>query len=469
MNKFFLSSIAALFAVSTMSAAGNKLKSLPRNFNYDTVENYFSSYLAGDTAPFKTAYSIKDGDIKSVENKVWDEWVKANAAFTEEKLPETYPSLYDETSYKWQLPAELEPNAVMPYYLGYKGGENSDSTKYSFFLYLHGSGPKAQEWPTGIKISQRFDDAPSIYFIPQIPNEGEYYRWWQKSKQWTWNKLLRQIMLRDNVIDNNRIYMFGISEGGYGSQRLASFYADYLAGAGPMAGGEPLINAPAENLRNTAFTFHTGEKDFGFLRNQLTYITGATLDSLQKYYPDGYIHNVEIMPGYGHAIDYSVTTPWLKQHTRNPYPKHVNWENFEMDGWYRDGFYNLYVNQRSNADDKSRTYYQMDIDGNDINIRVNTVTYSVAKEDSRFGFSIGLLFNKDYTPATTGNFTVYLNDQLVDMSKPVNLTVNGKKIFSGKLTPNIENLVNSCARYFDRSRLYPAAITVDLSTMSAQQ
>ena len=56
-------------------------------------------------------------------------------------------------------------------------------------------------------------------------------------------------------IDPDRIYITGISEGAYGTQRLASFFADYLAGGGAMAGGEPLKNAPAENLANTPFFF----------------------------------------------------------------------------------------------------------------------------------------------------------------------------------------------------------------------
>lgn len=466
MNKFTALSLVALLAISPTAARDKKMKSLPADYNYKAIAHYFSTYLNGDTVPFQAEYSLKTADIGTVARRVWNEWKEANAHFKEEKLPAAVPAITEDARYAWQLPATLEPNAVMPYYYGYKGETDG---KYPFYIYMHGSGPKAMEWATGLKLAQNFDDGPSVYFVPQIPNEGQYYRWWQQSKQWTWEKLFRQIMAKDDVMDNNRIYMFGISEGGYGSQRLASFYADYLAGAGPMAGGEPLINAPAENLRNTAFSFHTGDKDAMFLRNELTSITGATLDSLQKRYPDGYVHNVVLEPNRGHSIDYSVTTPWLKQYVRKPWPKHVNWENFEMDGRYRSGFYNLYVNQRSNVDEQTRTYYRMDIDGNDIDISVDLVTYQVVKEDRRFGFGIGLLFEKKYTPATSGNFTIYLNEQLVDLNKKVNLTVNGKQVFSGKLTPGLENMVNSCARYFDPSRLYPAAITVDLSTMEARQ
>lgn len=466
MNKLLLTSLVSLITVSGLSAGEKKLPSMPRNYDYGVVENYFSAYLSGDKSPFSTGYSIKNGQVKDVESRVWQQWVNANDSFEEEKLPGTYQSLNDGVSYEWQLPASLEPDARMSYFIGRKGDTEG---KYPFYIYLHGSGPKQMEWITGLKISQSFDDDPAVYFIPRIPNEGPYYRWWQKSKQWAWDKLLRQALLTDSLIDGNRIYIFGISEGGYGSQRLASFYADYLAGAGPMAGGEPLINAPAENLRNTAFTLHTGENDYGFLRNQLTQITGATLDSLRRESPDAYVHQVELEPGRGHAITYGVITPWLKQFTRNPYPKHVVWENFEMDGLYRDGFYNLYVDKRSNDDESARTCYRMDINGNNIDIKVDNVTYSVAKDDTSFGFSIGLLFDKTYTPATSGVFTVYLNDRLVDMSRPVTLTVNGEKVFAGKLVNDLRNVVNSCARYFDPYRLYPAAVTVDLSSMTARQ
>lgn len=424
------------------------------------IESYFLSYLQGNHTPFASTRTISPDAIASTEHTVWQSWLKANNLFIEEKLPVLAPLTADK-SWRWNLPDTLEPAASMPFYWGIKG-DSKPKDGYPFFLYLHGSGPKDHEWANGIKLGQRFNDAPSIYFIPQIPNEGEYYRWWQRAKQFAWDKLLRQV-LASSQVDPNKIYMFGISEGGYGSQRLGSFYADYLAGAGPMAGGEPLKNAPAENLRNTAFSLRTGDQDFGFYREQLTRYTKRALDSLQRLHPDGYTHQVELIPGYGHAIDYDPTTPWLRQYTRNPYPKHVTWENFEMDGLYRDGFYNLYVDQRSNPDTSARTLYEMDINGNDINLCVSLVEYTTTETDPRWG--IALDFAKYYTRAATGVVTVYLNNQLVDLAKPVTLTVNGNVAYHGLLPPTLENMVNSCARFFDPARIYPAAITVDLSRL----
>ena len=418
----------------------------------ETITAYFSSYLTGKVSTFNQSKKIKLGDTETVRKKVWTAWQEANRCFTEEKLITLLP-LANGKSGQWHLPANLEPDAVMSYYWGTKG--ESPSSGYPFYLYLHGSGPKTMEWQIGLTICNNFQDAPSVYFIPQIPNEGEYYRWWQRSKQFAWEKLLRQALVSGQV-DPDRIYMFGISEGGYGSQRLCSFYADYLAAAGPMAGGEPLKNAPAENCRNIAFSLRTGEKDMGFYRNILTRYIKAEFDSLQTYNPDGFKHWVELVPAMGHAIDYSSTPLWLKKHIRNPYPKQVSWEDFEMDGKHRKGFYNIYVDKRPEG--AERTYYEMKIDGNTINLTVQAVNYEVIQKDPRWG--IEMKFKKCYTSAGGGRLTLYLCDELVDLSKPIILRVNGKKVFVGKVKPDLKHLVNSCTAFFDPRRIYPAAVEI---------
>lgn len=427
------------------------------------ITSFFDQRLKDDTITFSTTIRMKWKETDDMKQAVWQLWKESNEAFKEEKLPALSP-LSDQSASSWKLPQELEPHATLNFYWGWKKTAESTSTEQRrpLFLYLHGSGPKAQEWATGLKICSRFDDAPSIYFIPQIPNEGAYYRWYQRAKQYAWEKLLRQALLSEKI-NPNRIYVFGISEGGYGSQRLASFYADYWAAAGPMAGGEPLKNAPAENLSNTAFSLRTGAEDKGFYRDRLTRYTAEALDSLQRLYPDRYKHWIELIPGRGHHIDYSPTTPWLKQHVRNPYPKHFCWENFEMDGRYRQGFYNLRVEQRSNADSNTRTRYTLDIESNQISLAIDEVTYRTTEIDPQWG--IELKFTKTYQPAQRGKVTIYLCSELVDLDKPVTLTVNGRTAFKGRVKPDVKHLVNSCATFFDPQRLYPAAIEVDLETL----
>ena len=326
----------------------------------------------------------------------------------------------------WALPDSLEPNARMNFYLGAKGEKPKDG--YPVFIYLHGSGPRENEWATGLRLARMFQDSPSMYIVPQIPQEGEWYRWWQRSKQWAWEKILR-ILLSMPEVDKNRIYVFGISEGGYGSQRLASFYADYWAAAGPMAGGEPLVNAPVENIGNVPFSFLTGDKDYMFYRHLLTKTTGEKLDSMQRIYPNEYKHRVELIPDKGHSIDYTPTTPWLAQHKRNAQPRHFIWENLEMDGLKRNAFYNLQVLKEENA---FRTQYEFTANAdNSIDLKVDAVKYNTTWKDPRWG--IDMLFSKDLTPAQHGHLRIFLSDQFVDLNQKVTIRINGKEVFNGKI------------------------------------
>ena len=354
----------------------------------------------------------------------------------------------------WTLPDSLEPNAKMNFYLGVKGDMPKDG--YPVFLYLHGSGPREHEWANGLRLAKMFQDGPSMYIVPQIPQEGAWYRWWQRSKQWTWERILRILMSMPEV-DKNRIYVFGISEGGYGSQRLASFYADYWAAAGPMAGGEPLINAPVENLTHVPLSFLTGDKDYMFYRHLLTKTTGEKLDSMQRLFPNEYKHRVELIPDKGHSIDYTPTTPWLAQHKRNAQPRHFIWENLEMDGLKRNAFYNLQVLEETDA---YRTRYEFTANAdNSIDIKVDGVKYNATWKDPHWG--IDMLFSKDLTPAQHGNLRVFLAGQLVDLKKKVTVRINGKQVFCGKVKSSKKTRKLSQELWGDPMRDFKHAVEVN--------
>lgn len=408
---------------------------------------------------------MKWADAAAWQNIVWAAWRKANAAMAD-GLPRPQ-SLQDSVVGTWTLPATLEKDARMNYYWGSKGSLQAGG-HYPLYLYLHGSGPRDREWIYSRRWAMIFDASPSVYFIPQIPNIGDKYRWWQRAKQWAWERLL-MTTLSGGLVDANHVYVFGISEGGYGSQRLASFYADYLAAAGPMAGGEPLRNAPPENCANIGFSLLTGERDYGFYRNRLTMRTAEAFDSLQRAFATVaggdslFRHRVELIPGRGHSIDYRPTTPWLRKFARNPWPKKVMWEDFEMDGRHRQGFYNLCVERRPSSGraggDTLRTYYIMDIKGNDIHVTVSDVTYNVTEKDPQWGIELNVA--KRHTPATGGRLRIYLDNHLVDLGRKVNVYVNGKKAFGGKLRPTLADMTGSCRLWFDPCRVFPTSVVVD--------
>lgn len=418
------------------------------------VSNYFADKLQGEVAAFGCNDKIALEDIDAKRASVWECWREAVNNYNEEKLITPYAATEPRDTGYWRLPEDLEPKAVMPYYFIKKGDMPSEG--YPLYLYMHGSGDKEREWETGFQLCASFEDSPSLHFVPQIPNAyGELYRWAIQSKQWAWEKLLRLAFV-NGYVDANKVYFFGISEGGYGSQRLASFYADYLAGAGPMAGGEPLKNAPMENLANIAFSLRTGERDYGFARNYMTYTAAMTIDSLRKAHPGNYNFFIELMPGMGHGIDYSPTTPWLRRFERNPHPTYFYWEDYDMYGRHRTGFYNLRVNETSRENDEQRTCYEVHITDNVITMSVNNVEYTTVEEI----YGIPMTFSKKYTPATKGNVTLFLNEKLFDLSKPVKVVVNGKVAFNGIVKPTLKAMLESCAEYFDPERVFPASVDV---------
>lgn len=457
MKKLIVCLFIAVAAIAPSSAQNGV------TINEEIITDYFNASIGDEDAQFEDESIIPAGEIAFTRERIWNLWKSAVENYDEEKLI-PLDILENRKSGSWVLPSSLEPNATMPYYYGCNAYPSYDAeAKYPLFLYMHGSGDKAQEWETGIGLSLRRFYSPGIYFVPQIPNAyGEYYRWAIQSKQWAWEKLLRLAFVSKNV-DPNKIYFFGISEGAYGSQRLASFYADYLAGAGPMAGGEPLKNAPMENVANIAFSLRTGALDDGFGRNILTQKALEVADELAAAHPGYYNHYIEVIEGDGHTIDYRPTTPWLAQFTRDAHPDYVYWENYAMYGRYREAFYNIKVIENATTSSVARACYELKRDGNTIDLNAKIVNYSTSYTQG----GIDMYFSKKYSKASKGKLRIYLNEDEYDLSQPVKVILNGNEIFNGMVMPTLETMVESCALFYDPERLFPAAIDVDIAAKSA--
>lgn len=387
---------------------------------------------------------IKADQLPLATEKIWGLWKKANLE-TSESLNAT-SVIAGKKEYPLQL-WQLHGEDPMPFYLITKGEKPVNG--YPLFLNLHGSGPKAFEFPNTLAWSIKFKDEPSSYFIPQIPNERRY-RWWFKPVQYAWEKLFRLAMLNGNF-DVNKLYVMGISEGGYGSQRLGAYYADYLAGAGPMAGGEPLKNAPPLNYRHLAFSFQTGENDMGFGRNKLTSRAKQVFDSLEVVYPGSFNHKIELQAGKGHGIDYTVTTPWLTKYQRNPQPAVISWVYFPMHGRYRNAFYNVSVDKPLDISEDAefdRALFNLAIDK-----KTNTVKLEVMLQDG---------YGTKQKDVKAGEISIFLSPTLVDLSKKVKVVYKGKVVYDQKLQLSESIIAESCALFGDPERLFPAKIKVYL-------
>ena len=103
-------------------------------------------------------------------------------------------------------------------------------------LFLHGAGERGKNLDRvkvhgPPKLIQKVDELRNAVVIsPQCPGES----WWIAR---TLMQLLREVIDGlEGTVDMNRVYVTGLSMGGYGSWDLISKYPDFFAAAAPIWG-----------------------------------------------------------------------------------------------------------------------------------------------------------------------------------------------------------------------------------------
>ncbi|NQU88318.1 MAG: prolyl oligopeptidase family serine peptidase [Mariniphaga sp.] len=136
-----------------------------------------------------------------------------------------------------QTEEKFEGNVSFSYkYLLYlpDGYEIDNEKEYPFLLFLHGGGEKGENL-NRVKVNgppkflENKKDFPFIVVSPQCPGD----------ERWTAYKLnaLIEGLVEKYRIDKERIYLTGLSMGGYGTWDLASNYPHWFAAIAPICGG----------------------------------------------------------------------------------------------------------------------------------------------------------------------------------------------------------------------------------------
>ena len=64
-------------------------------------------------------------------------------------------------------------------------------------------------------------------------------------------------------------------------------------------------------------------------------------------------------------------------------------------------------------------------------------------------------------------FTLFLNQDLVDFSKPVIVETNGDRSFTGMLEPGLDTLLQEVRHRSDTRTLFPVKLTIDVPSTHA--
>jgi predicted peptidase len=150
---------------------------------------------------------------------------------------------------------DIVVRAKLKYLLFLPDGYEQSEKQWPLILFLHGSGESGDDLALvkkhgPPKIVETKRDFPFIVVSPQSPGRG-----WRPE---TLKALLDEIVLKYNV-DRNRVYLTGLSMGGYGTWSLAAAYPDAFAAIVPICGGgRP---ADAARLKDLPIWVFHGAKD----------------------------------------------------------------------------------------------------------------------------------------------------------------------------------------------------------------
>ena len=338
--------------------------------------------------------------------------------------------------------------------------------KRPLFIAMHGGGkydaepgPHTSkvnngEFQAQINLTVKVYKPDGVYFVPRMADDRRG-RWWYKHNQVAFDKVIDQAIVHWNV-DPNRVYIMGISEGGYGTDILAPFMADRLAGANAMAGGVGLGNPPA-NLRNVAFRTDVGEKDMGFDRSAMAQAFHAEIERLHSLDSDGYVHSINVQPGRGHGIDYSQGVQWIAKYSRNPWPAKVVWVNQVMDGLRRKRFYWVSLPE---APEKGDIRIDAVANKETNTITIDAATLDATNTDGNRTHGKDNVGEAKRTALGNTKMELLLGDALLDLDKPVTVIANGKEVFKGTIERSAEVIAAALAERPDLSTCPTAKVIV---------
>lgn len=297
------SSTGALNLGITSSTAGSLFSNTPvgekagktwhhavvvQNAEKDTISYYYDDRLVAkfpaiDASsagyPFTIGYNGKDGQYIGAidELNIYDYAIDMSGANVSSSIDDM---LYMKYEYKSEKTGK---SVTLPYRVFLPAGYDSDSAeKYPVLLFLHGYGEIGNNNTNQIRVlggpnlllNNLVANGKCVIIAPQC-NDPVEYNWVGLNHQWGTGtrqnlpenptislEAATQLLLdyiNEGKIDKNRVYVSGISMGGYGTWEIIARNPDLFAAAVPLCGAG--IFSSAESLKDMAIWAFHGSAD----------------------------------------------------------------------------------------------------------------------------------------------------------------------------------------------------------------
>lgn len=421
---------------------------------------------------FKSEAEIKDAPVVAGELEQWRQRLFAAYSAADKvagkdrlKAPQAL-KIGDKT----ELSAGSYPIADgldMPYVVFSRGDKPAGG--WPLVIAMHGGGGTSEkiphphawpvntrEWRTQISLATSIYPEGAIYFVPRMVDDNQG-RWWRDFNAVAFDAVIRHGIVHWGV-NSNRVYMLGISEGGYGTEVLATRMTERLAAVSAMACGYG-TSIHVENLRNLAYRTDVGENDTMFGRVTNVRENFKRLAEFHQQDPDGYLFSIHEQKGRGHGIDYKPGPEWMIRHSRKPHPKRVVLTTYRADKTRNQSAYWLQVTK----DLGQRDLYldsKINPQENAIEIKAEATAGDAVYQSP--DWAKALEDPGPLVPADGARLRLWLHESLIDFSKPLVIRVNGKILESRMVTMSLKAMVESIRRTGDPQRIYPAYIDLEV-------
>jgi poly(3-hydroxybutyrate) depolymerase len=341
-------------------------------------------------------------------------------------------------------------------------GDYDPSRRWPLRVSLHGGvgrTPPGPNDPPARPLTNRAGISGELVLHPRAWSGLE---WWNAAQVENIERLVDRIK-RDYNVDESRIYVTGISDGGTGVYFLAMRAATPWAACLPL-NGHPLVLANPDsgtdgilfssNLANCPLHVVNGGRD-------PLYPAASVAPLVAMFRRGGIPVDFQVYPDAGHDVSWWPQErpgyeAFLAAHRRVPHPARITWETERTDRYNR---FRWLVIDRLGARGSDRPL--VDINRFVVGNGREQPLFARGRQSGRVDVTRrGNTFDAETRGVTA--FTLLLSPDVIDFAKPIRVSVNGHVVFDGAVAKSVDALRNWAGRDNDRTMLYGAELKVSV-------
>ena len=319
-------------------------------------------------------------------------------------------------------------------------------------IQLHGGVSREENGPRGDGTIGALAGAEQIYLIPYAWRDAP---WWGEEQIANLRTLIDRIKRTYNI-DENRIALSGVSDGGTGAFYIAMRDTTPFASFQSLNGFVMVLPSVVagdlypNNLRSKPFFIVNGGQDRLYptrlVDPYIEHLKAGGVDLVYRPQPNG-AHNTAWWPDVKDSFE-----EFVRSHPRDPLPDTLSWESSGTPVDSRAAWLVLDTLAPRKPTDTPLA------DLNRIGNR-GLLLFDNAQASGR----VDLVRTGNTVKATTrgvAGFTLLLSADRFDLSRPVRVETNGQVAFEGMAPPSVATLAKWAAQDNDRTMLFGAELHV---------